>query len=183
MARKKFADDYETVTNIDDKGNEKHTAVYRGNYFEVENSKEQIARFKRSCLLLLVGILTMHVGAGFIGNKGMYQFYIGLPYVLAFFPLLYLAEGILRLPKEKRKYRRDEIGHSYDQIKTASAILLCVLAVGVLGEMLFLFFFSTPDLKVLEYPFLAIEVLVAAEVFLIISKQRQFKIHTCNDPS
>jgi hypothetical protein len=183
MAKNKYADDYETVISIDEKGKEKRTTVYRGKFFELENSEEQITRFKRSCLLFLIGILTLHVAAGFIGNQGMYQFYIGLPYVLVFFPLLHMAEGIFRLPREKRKYRRDEIGHSYDQIKTASTILLCVVAVGVLGELIFILFFSTTDQKMLEYPYLALEALVTAEVFFIFSKQKQFSVRVCSDAS
>jgi len=178
---KKYAGDYETVVTKDDKGYEKQIAVYHGDYFELALDKEGIVHFRKYCVLLLAAIVVMHISGGFVGNRGMYQFYIALPYVIAFFPLLYLAAGILRLPKEKRKYRREEIGLSFDRMKTASIILMIFLGIGVLGEITFLLFVSVGDQSVLEFLYLSLEALAAAAVYFLISLQRQIHIQTCID--
>jgi len=178
---KKYAGDYETVVTKDDKGYEKQIAVYHGDYFELALDKEGIVHFRKYCVLLLAAIVVMHISGGFVGNRGMYQFYIALPYVIAFYPLLYLAAGILRLPKEKRKYRREEIGLSFDRMKTASIILMIFLGIGVLGEITFLLFVSVGDQSVLEFLYLSLEALAAAAVYFLISLQRQIHIQTCID--
>jgi hypothetical protein len=176
---KRYADDYETVITKDEKGNEKKIAVYHGDYFEFVLDEEGIVRFRRNCFLLLAVIVVLHISGGFVGNPGMYQFYVAFPYVLAFFPLLYIATGILRLPKEKRKYRRDEIGLSFNRMKTSSIILIILLGMGVLGELTFLLFFSIGIRSVLEYVYLVIEVFTVAAVYFIITLQRQIHVQTC----
>ncbi len=176
---KRYADDYETVITKDEKGNEKKIAVYHGDYFEFVLDEEGIVRFRRNCFLLLAVIVVLHISGGFVGNPGMYQFYVAFPYVLAFFPLLYIATGILRLPKEKRKYRRDEIGLSFNRMKTSSIILIILLGMGVLGELAFLLFFSIGIRSVLEYVYLVIEVFTVAAVYFIITLQRQIHVQTC----
>jgi len=105
----------------------------------------------------------------------MYQMYISLPYVLAFFPLLYLAAGILMLPKEKRKYRRDEVGLSYYRMRKSSLVFFIILCIGLLGEIAFLVFGAADNSKALEFLYLAFEVPAAGAVFLLINLQR--KIH------
>ena len=176
MAAKRYADDYETVITTDEKGNEKKTAVYRGEYFEISLDEEGLSSFKRKCLLLLAVIIVLHISGGFVNNKGMNQFFVGLPYVTAFFPLLYLALAVLRLPKEARKYRRDEIGLSFDRMKTTSFILFTFLGMGVLGEIAFLLLFSTGDQNLLEFLYLTLAILTATAVFILITMQRQITI-------
>jgi hypothetical protein len=173
---KKYTDDYETVITMDEKGHEKQLTVYRGGYFEVALDEQGMVNFKRTCIILLALIIIMHVGGGFVGNRGMYQFYVALPYVFAFFPLLYMAAGVFRLPKEKRTYRRDEIGLSFNRIKTASIILMVCLGIGVIGEITFLLLFSVGDQGVLEYLYLALETLAAAALYIFINLQRPISV-------
>lgn len=181
MATKRYADDYETVITQDEKGNEKKSAVYRGDYFEFDIDEESIVRFRRNCFLLLTLIIATHVSGGFVDNQGMYQFYVALPYVIAFFPLLYLATGVLRLPKEKRKYRREEIGLSFDRMKTTSNVLVILLGIGVLGEIIFLLFVSAGEQGMLEYLYLAFEAIAAAAVYILIRLARQIHVQTCSE--
>ncbi len=176
MAFNRYADDYETVITIDDKGNEKKTAVYRGPYFEMENTEKQLVLFKRLCLVLTVAIVLIHVASGFLANLGMYQFYIGLPYVIAFFPLVYLMDGILRLPNKKRKYRRDEVGFSFDQIKTSTYALLALLGICVIGEAIFIFTHSSIDTGWREILFLAFEALGTVGAFFLTRMRAQFNL-------
>jgi len=176
MATKRYADDYETVFTTDEKGNEKRTVVYRGDYFEFSLDAEGLANFKKKCLLLLAAIIVLHINGGFVNNQGMNQFFVGLPYVFAFFPLLYLAVAILRLPTENRKYRRDEVGHSYDRMKVTSIILMVFLGIGVLGEIFFLVFFKIGGQIGLEYLYLLFEVPTAAASYFFIAMQRKVRV-------
>ena len=159
MAKKQFADDYETVITTDEKGNEKKSAVYRGEYFKLSLDEEGLGKFKRSAFLLLIAIVVFHVGGGFVNNRGMNQFYVALPYVSAFFPMVYLAMSLLRLPKAKPQYRRDEIGLSLGRMKTSSYILLIFLLLSVLGEIAYFLFFAQGDQNLLELLFLALAIL------------------------
>lgn len=176
MATKRYSDDYETVITTDEKGNEKKTAVYRGEYFEIAIDGGSILQYARKCLGLLAVIIVLHISSGFVNNQGMNQFYIGLPYVGAFFPLLYLAMSILRIPNEKHSYRRDEIGLSFDRMKTSSYILMIFLGMGVLGEIAFLLLSSAGGKNLLEIIYMALAIITTAAVYFLITLQRQIRI-------
>lgn len=180
---KRYADDYETEITTDEQGREKKVAVYRGQYFEVELTEAELSRFKRNSLLLLAAILFVHTASGFVANQGMNQFYIALAYVLAFFPILYLVMGALRLPSEKRKYRRDEIGLSFDRMKSTSHILLILVGIALVGEVAFLVFFFNGDQYTREIIFLALEVLAAVAIFFVVRMQRNVQVRALAEPS
>lgn len=180
MSMRRYAEDYETVITTDEKGNEKKTAVYRGDYFEFSLDAEGILRFRRTCVGLLAAIVIFHISGGFVGNRGMNQLYVALPYVIAFFPLIYMVMGVFRLPKEQRKYRRDEIGLSFESMKTASIVMLIFIGIGVLGEIIFLLFVSDGDQLLLEVLYLALETLAVSAVFYFIFSQRKVRILTCS---
>jgi amino acid transporter len=181
MAKKAYADDYEIETTKDEKVHEKLIAVYRGDYFEIALDAQGIIRFRRQCILLVATFVVLHISSGFVSNRGMFQFYVALPYVLAFFPSLYAAAGVLRLPKKKRKYRRDEIGLSFGRLKNACNILLIFLGIGILGEITFLLFFSAGDQRLMEYVYLALEAPAAMVVYLLVRLQRQIHVQTCSE--
>jgi len=153
---KKYADDYELVYEDDGKGGEIKSARYIGNYFEIDIDQLDLIRFKRNSLILTVIILLLHVAGGFIGNRGMYAFYIALPYVFTFLPLYFLVDSALRLPKEKRNFRRDEVELSFERMKKTSTYLLIFLVMTAIGEIIFLLFFAN-DRNYLEFIFLSVE--------------------------
>jgi len=180
---KKYSEDYEIVVTKDENGRERETAEYRGDYFDVTFTVGDIAKYKNLSILLLALTIVFHVGAGFIDNQGMYQFFVALPYVFAFFPLLYLALGIFHLPKEARKFRRDEIGLSFDRIKTMSRVLLIFLGVGILGEIVFLLFFAEKTYWPLEFFYLLLQALAFSTVILFIRLQKRIHIQKFSDIS
>jgi hypothetical protein len=180
MVMKRYADDYETVMKTDEKGREKKIAVYRGDYFECSLDQAGLGTFKRKSRVFLGLAAVLHISGGFINNQGMFQFYVALPYVFAFFPLMYMAAGVLRLPKEKRKYRRDEMGLSFDRIKLNSRGLLFFLGMGTIGEILFLVFGTVSGQRLLEYWYLALEMMTAAAVYLLIRLQKQICVQPCS---
>lgn len=172
---KKYADDYEIVIVEDEKGNEKKTAVYRGQYFEIDVDQGRLDQLRGFNRLLLLGTALLHIGAGFVANPGMYQFYISLPYVLAFLPLYLTAEGILRMPKEKRPFRSDEVGLSFGRVQKASPFLFFLLAAGVVGTLIFIIGFAAEPFPK-EWLYLLIETGALVCVFLILQAQKRIQV-------
>jgi hypothetical protein len=172
---RKYAEDYELERKEDEKGRIKKTAKYVGEYYEVNVELQDLIRFRRVALLFLVLILGLHIGAGFIGNQGMYQFYVALPYVFVFLPLYYFASGILRLPKVKRPYRRDEVELTFERIKKANRFLFGLLCLVMVGELVFLVWFSKGGQNQ-ELIFLALEAVAAIPIALIWRSQKAINI-------
>ena len=74
MVKKKYIDDYETIyTN--EEGKEKKVITYRGPYYEIDLDQKGLIRLRRNSLLLLILIVFLHIGVGFLNNRGMYQFF------------------------------------------------------------------------------------------------------------
>ncbi len=181
MSLRKYLSDYQTVTTIDENGREKRTVVYRGPLFESSLDQEALTVFRKRSLLLVGLVSVIQIFVGFLDNPGMYTFYISLPYVLSFFPLVYLAAGVLRLPKETRKYRRDEIGYSFNQIKSSSWFLMALLSVGVLGEIAFLIFSFSSKILITEVSFLGLEIISLAFCFGLVRLHKQVTITQIKD--
>lgn len=181
MAKQKYSDDYELIATTDEKGCEKRKAVYRGDYFEISLDEASLLKFRRYCSVLLAAIVVLHLGGGFIDNQGMYQFYVSLPYVLGFLPVFNLGQGILNLPREIRRYRREEIGRSFDRIKTASNTLLIILSIGLLGEIIYLIFISDQGGVLAEFLYLTAEILAIATVYFLIRFQKPIMVTNVTD--
>ena len=169
----KLQDEYEIEVSTDKNGRERNTAVYRGEFFTINLDKTEFLRFRQTSVAYLSIITVLHVLAGFINNQGMRQFYVSLPYTIAFFPLLYLGMGIFHLPKTKLKFQSDEVRLSFDRMKTASISLLALLGVGIIGELVYLIGFSLPGKRNTEFLFFILEFLpFLLTYFLLRSRQR-----------
>lgn len=180
LAMKRNLEDYETTLVTDEKGHQTLTTTYRGDYFEISLEKDQLGRFKNTCLLLVVVSMFLHIGGGFVANPGMYQFYVAIPYVLAFLPLFHMVLGTCYLPGEKRKYRRGEIRDSFERIRVASITFVILSAIGVLSETTFILF---PPVKVqmgLDLIYIILELLAIIPVVLVIIKQSKISIWNSN---
>ena len=176
---RKYVDDYEIVIEEDEKGRERKKAVYRGNYYNVEVEKISLAKFKWVNIILFFVILALHITGGFINNQGMYRFFIALPYVGAFLPLYFIATGVLRLPKENRNLRRDEVDLSFKRIKKASTYLLILFGMSIVGEVISLIFFVNNDYQ-LEFLYLGLELIGGIAVFVLLNIQRLARINEIN---
>ena len=173
---RKYRADYEIVYEDDGKGGEKKVARYIGNFFEIDIKGSELVKFRRNSLILLAIVILLHIAGGFIGNRSMYAFYIVLPYVFSFLPMYFLADGILRIPKEKKSYRRDEAELSFDRMKKSSTFLLIFLAMVAVGEIIFLLFF-TDDRNNLEFLFLSVESLGVVASYWLLRLQNIINVH------
>ena len=170
---KKYKDDYEIITTKDEKGRESQRVVYKGTYFELTASETQIAAFKKKHILMLIIIFALRISAGFLENKGMFQFYISFPYVFSFLALWYMASGTFRLSAKKRKYRRDEADRSIKHLKTGSYYLMVLLAIETIGELFWIFLFSPSANSFQESIYLLLTILTINILFFLIRLQRE----------
>ena len=124
MASKKYIKDYDLVEFEDEQGRIKQTVIYKGDYFTLNLEERQIKQSKRIFIILSFAVLLIHIAAGFVANPGTYKFYVALPYTIAFLPIFFLIMAAFRLPGEKRRYRKEEIGLSFDRIRKTSFLYL-----------------------------------------------------------
>ena len=172
---KRFTDDYEIVVQEDEKGREKRTAVYVGEYYEINIDGEALRIFRRNSLILLAVVIIGQIGAGFIANQGMYAFFVSLPYIFTFLPLYFLVDGGARLPKEKHDFRRDETELIFKRMKTASRFLFPLLGVTILADVVYLIWFANTALW-REFLFIGVEALMMGAVFLILRMQKPIEV-------
>lgn len=177
---KRYADDYEIQIDLDKKGREKKVAVYRGNFFKVDINERQLIDLRKRAIFLFLFLVALHVAGGFVANRGMYAFYVAIPYVFTFLTLYFLGTGIFRIPRRKRKFHRDEVDLSFNRAKKASLALLIILVIGGIGEIFFIIFFSKNALT-LEFLFLSLTLLTIGCAYWIFYLFKGVQVMPCGD--
>jgi len=177
---RKYADDYEIVYEEGKKGKEKQVAVYKGQYYEVNVEEAHLVNFRRISVLVIFTVLLLHIGSGFVNHRETLFRFLELPYAIAFLPLYFLVVGVLRLPREKRKLRRDEVDLSFGRMKKSSYSFLIILLVGLLGNIVFLVLLAKEAVWQ-EYLYFALQALAALGTFIIIRFQKPIEVLVCED--
>lgn len=167
MGMKKYINDYKTILTVNEKGEQKKAYEYQGEYFILPFNSSQMRKYKTLFLLLLAGITAATIAGGIVNNNGMRQFYVAIPYVLTFLPIFNLFRSGIRLPVEDRKYRREEIGVTYERFSNHSLMIVIILGVCLAGELIYMLFFSNASHIPKEIYFFAAE-LAALALSLVI---------------
>ncbi len=154
---KKYDSDYKTILSINEKGEQVRTYEYQGDYYKLPFDSAQMRKFKKFFMLTLAGVILVHILGGVINNPGMRNFYVAIPYAFAALPIFNLFRSGIRLPIEDRKYRREEISVTYERFTNHSLFLLIALGVCILGEVVYLVFFSKGGAVASEAYFLVAE--------------------------
>lgn len=165
------------MTSVDEKGREKKAVAYKGSYFDFEIAEEDYQGFRKLAWALIVAMIALQIGAGFVANRGMYQIYIAVPYVLCFFPLVYLSAGALRLPRETSHLRRDQAELSVRRMKRSGAALLVFNSLVVLSELVYLVFFNKGLETGKELLFLVLAVLIGTVNAFLLLKTRAIALN------
>lgn len=182
MASKKYIKDYDLVETEDDKGRVKKTAVYHGDYFRLNIEESQINQFKWQFILLFVASLALHVCAGLVNNPGLNQLYTALPYTGSFFPLIFMAAGILRIPHKKGPYRIEEVDLSYQRIVSTSRLYLIFMGIGLLGALIYLIFVSNGQALGREAIYIGLVLSAAFLVWIIFKKATKITVEKEETP-
>lgn len=182
MGMRKYVKDYDNEVKTDAHGREVYEPVYKGQYYKVNLSEAELKIFKRNLLLLGATVLALLFAAGFIRTGGTYLIYVGAPYALAFFPLFYLVVAALRLPKDKKLYRRDESELSFGRIKTTTMILLVMLIATSLGQVFYLVINRT-NLLQSDFAFLSLLLLAVGFAVMLVKLRSKPLIEVDGDSS
>lgn len=159
VSRKKYINAYQNVIDYDEEGREKHSLVYLGEYFEVDLDQEGLRRFRLTQVFLFVAVLLIHIGLGFLNHAGGRVLYVAVPYAIAFFPLLYWAFGVFRMPSKKQEFRQEHIGLSFDRVKNMSLTTAIAAGITALGMLIFIILFRNTSVWI-ELLFLLGEIIV-----------------------
>lgn len=170
MASKKYIEDYDLVEMEDSRGRLKKTAVYQGDYFHLNLEESKIKSFKQQIALLFLAVCGLHIGAGFVNNPGLNQMYAAIPYTAAFFPLVFLGTGVLRIPSEKRLYRNEEIGLSYKRVVNMCRLYLLFMTIGIIGIMIYLIVASNGQALVHEAVYSGMVLSASLIIWIILKK-------------
>lgn len=170
MASKKYIEDYDLVEMEDSRGRLKKTAVYQGDYFHLNLEESKIKSFKQQIALLFLAVCGLHIGAGFVNNPGLNQMYAAIPYTVAFFPLVFLGTGVLRIPSEKRLYRNEEIGLSYKRVVNMCRLYLLFMTIGIIGIMIYLIVASNGQALVHEAVYSGMVLSASLIIWIILKK-------------
>ena len=176
MVARKYAQDYEVITQNDERGREKTELAYRGDYYAVRFNKGNLSNYRKLTQLVTFLTLVLHIGAGFINNAGMRQFYIALPYVTAFLPLFFLAAGTIAQPMGHQSYRRNQIALSFNRIRKSSLALFFLFFLCALGNTGFILFAGPSNNPRLETLFIAFETCAAIAIGWLTIFQREINI-------
>jgi hypothetical protein len=181
MGMKRYIKDYKTILSVNEKGEQIRTYEYQGDYFRLPFSAAQMQKFKINFILVLAGIVLAHIAGGVMNNSGTRQFYVAIPYVLTYLPIFNLLRSGIRLPVEERKYRREEIGVTYERFNNHSLILVILLGVCLAGEVIFMLFFSEGSPAAGEFYFLAAELAALAFGLIIYFNLKKVVITRASD--
>ena len=174
---RRFTKDYELVTTTDGKGRGKTSMVYIGSYYNLDIEAAAYRTYRWLAWALLIGMVIFQIAAGFVNNRGMYQMYVAVPYVLCFFPLVYLSAGALKLPSATTHLRRDQAELSLGRMKKSGTALAVLNGLVVLAELAYLLLFGTAAELQRELVFLALMVLVCAANTLLLLKTRAIHVN------
>lgn len=181
MSLRRYIEDYEIDTIIDDKGREKRVLKYKGPHFTVSILEMEFKAYRRLSYLLFGLIILMHISSGFTANPGMYQIYVALPFAMAFLPLTFLGFGIVGLPRNLEKIQRDAMERSFKRIKINSIALLIIFGLILLGEILYMVIHpSIPHFKN-EIFFILPEILASVSLLGIFLLNRKVKVNPVNN--
>jgi len=181
MSLRRYIEDYEVVTFVDEKGREKRVMKYKGPHFSISILHMEYKPYRRLSYLLFGLIILLHISSGLTANPGMYQIYVALPYAVAFLPLTFLAFGIIGLPKDLAKIQRDVMERSFKRIKINTIALLIIFTLLILGEFLFMILHpALPHFKN-EMLFLIPEILASTSMLGIFLLNRKVKVNPINN--
>lgn len=176
MSLKRYIEDYDIETSIDENGRKKKVLKYKGPHYRVAILEIEYKTYKRLIIILFGLIILLHILSGFTINPGLYQIYVALPYAVAFLPLTFLGFGIFNLPRSQEKIQRDVLEQSFKRIKTNTIALVIFFALIIMGELLFMI--THPDLPHFknEIYFVFPEILSSACILTIYLLNRKVKI-------
>jgi c-di-AMP phosphodiesterase-like protein len=135
---KKYYKDYSTDAKETNNGKVTDEVKYTGDYYKYQLSNSEYKRMRTTILLVLVAFIILYVGLGFLNNSGSRCFYVLLPYICMFLPLVYLLRAYYRIPREVQKIEYAIYDKSYLRLKNSVVGMIATSITTALGDIIFI---------------------------------------------
>jgi len=135
-SKRKYAEDYEIVTEEDENGREKETIVYQGAMYRPRtwgNEKKKIIWGAvcggLSCVFLILSQLFVHASS--------WAPYVALPLAAALIPAAFLCAGLVRLPYKLAPMRRDQYMRGMIRVCRSALAVAILSGIAFAGDFLY----------------------------------------------
>jgi MFS family permease len=176
---KKFKDDFTLTTETDDQGHTRQVSTYIGSVFDLEINQASLNRLKVLATFLYVGGFASHVAAGFLQHSASYQWFVSIPYALAFLPIGLLGFALVRLPKETQNLRRYQTEASFTRGCTMAIFALGLIWLSAVGLALFVLLNGGSLTARPDYLYLFLEIFSSIMFLLLFTQLNRVKIKKC----
>jgi hypothetical protein len=173
---KKFKDDFTLTTEIDDRGRSRQVSTYVGALFDLEINQTSLDHLKIMAALLYIIGLASHVGAGFLQHSASFQWFVSLPYVLAFLPIGLLGFALVRLPKDTQNLKRYQTEASFMRGRIMAIFAIGLIWLNAVGLAVFVLVNGGSLTSRPDYLYLFLEIFSSIMFLILFKKLIQVKI-------
>lgn len=176
MKLNKYNENYKKVTALSDSGKiTKNEYVYIGNYYRLDAGKKNVQLVKAEMAVLAVFIFVIYFSIGFINNAGSHKFYIILPFVISFLPIMFLIIATIQLVLKRGDLNEFDFEKVWLRIKYTCLANIVSFSLSVAGELIFIILQlgNISSGKELSFLFGAILIIILLFAILQIHKQLQ----------
>lgn len=175
---KKFKDDFTLTTEVDERGNSRRVSTYIGPVFDLDIDQASLNRLKVLAAFLYIGGLASHLAAGFLPHSASYQWYVSIPYALAYLPIGLLGFALLRLPKETQNLGRYQTETSFTRGRIMALLALGLSIFSAAGMALFMLLSKKSLAAQPDYQYLLLEIITSVMFLCLFTKLNQVRIST-----
>jgi|GEM_PF-2628696 len=173
---KKFKDDFSLKTETDDQGRTRQVSTYIGSVFDLEINQASLNRLKILAAFLYMGGFASHVAAGFLQHSASYQWFVSIPYTLAFLPIGLLGFALVRLPKETQNLARYQTEASFTRGRMMTLFILGLIWLNSAGLVLYMLFNGRSFTARPDYLYLFLEMFSSIMFLNLFSRLNRVRI-------
>lgn len=139
MNKKLYTKNYEVRQITLPNGSVREEVIYKGEYYCPQWTPKQKTAAKVGASVLVGCAAALFVLIGLLNTEGSRRYYVLLPFLLTSFPTVFEVFAVFRLWFSEDKMTIDVFHNSLLRLRKSSAAAAVIAAVGVAGDMIFLF--------------------------------------------
>jgi hypothetical protein len=137
---KKYYKDYKLVSRILQNGKLGQEIEYTGRHYICRLDKEELRKKKIYCLTLALCSDIALIGVGILNTSGSRVFYVALPYVCLFFPVVFCFMGAVRFITSGDRLEYAAYDRSVNRLRKSAVGQVILSGMAVAGDLCYLFF-------------------------------------------
>ena len=178
MMSRKLKDDFTLSDEVDERGNSRRVSTYIGPVFDLDIDQRRLNQLKVLAAFLYIGGLASHLAAGFLPHSASYQWYVSIPYAVAFLPIGLLGFALLRLPRETHNLGRYQTEASFTRGRLYTLFAAGLAFFSAAGLALYLLLNRKPFASQSDFLYLLLEIFVLIMFFSLSARLNQVRIST-----